>query len=144
MKCNEELEPIFVKLLRVQRRPKPPAEEKPPNVVFVTMVSLFGYPGAGHLMLGERRWGAFYAAVFTLGTLATVSEVWYLFPELWKMYQGHATTISRLPNFPRLALWIIITGVGWIASGWHSAVLAQKAVQNLAPGELPPKVEAES
>lgn len=101
------------------------------------MVSLFGYPGAGHFMLGARRWGAFYAAVFTLGTLATISEIWYLFPELWKMYQGYATTISRLPNFSRLALWIVITGVCWLASGWHSAVLAQKVARALTAGESP-------
>lgn len=91
------------------------------------MVSLFGYPGAGHFVVGSPRWGAFYALTFTLTTLAGISEVWYLIPELWKMYQGYATTISRMPNFGRLGLWIVLTAALWVASAVHSGILANQS-----------------
>ena len=91
------------------------------------MVSLFGYPGAGHFVVGSPRWGVFYALTFTLTTLAGISEVWYLVPELWKMYQGYATTISRMPNFGRLGLWIVLTAALWVASAVHSGILANQS-----------------
>lgn len=127
----------------MQPRPKPAKQEQPPSPPFVLLTSLFGYPGAGHLMVGAKKWAAFFALTFTLGTVAAISEVAYLIPELAKMYQGEAATITRYPNLPRLTVWLLLTSVAWAASGVHSGVLAQKLARNF-PASPPKTSESQS
>ncbi len=117
----------------MQRRPKPQIEEQPPSVTLVVLTSLFGYPGAGHLLVSAKKWAALFALVFTLGTAAAISEVWYLVPELAKMYQGEAATITRYPNIGRLGMWLLITGLAWIVSGVHSGFLAHRLSAKFVP-----------
>lgn len=117
----------------MQRRPKAQIEEQPPNVTLVVLTSLFGYPGAGHLLVSAKMWAALFALAFTLGTVAAISEVWYLVPELAKMYQGEAATITRYPNVARLGTWLLITGLAWAGSGVHSGVLAHRFGKSFVP-----------
>jgi hypothetical protein len=124
--------PTYQNFITVQRKPKPDQpDEKAPSTAYIVMVSLFGYPGAGHLMLGNKRAGALFAVLFTLASLGVVYEIWYLVPEILKLVRQavdmqEALTIPQLPNLPRMGLWIALTGAIWISSGVHSAMMAQQ------------------
>jgi hypothetical protein len=121
----------------VQRKPKPPESREggdAPSPFFIVLVSLFGYPGAGHLMLGKKRQGAFFAAAFTLATLGVLYEVWFLLPELLKLMRQavdmqEALAIPQLPNLPRMGLWGLLSCGIWAGCGLHSGLLAHRAAQ---------------
>ena len=92
-------------------------------------MSLFGYPGAGHFLVGQKRQGIAYAALFTLTTLGVVYELWELLPELLKLMKQmvdmqEAFTIPSMPNLPRMALWIVLSTGFWVAAAVHAAILA--------------------
>lgn len=108
----------------------------------VVLVSLFGYPGAGHLMLGRKREGIVFATLFTLATLGVVYEIWFMVPELLKLVRqsvdmGEALTIPHLPNLGRTGLWSVLTGGIWISCGAHSGMVAAQAAREWRPRAVP-------
>lgn len=98
---------------------------KPPNPTIVFLLSLFGYPGVGHFMVGARALGAVFVVVFTGLTLGILWEMWFMVGPLLKLItQG--TPMDIAPNWARIGFWIVSTGVVWIGSGLHSYVLAKR------------------
>ena len=113
-----------------------PAEKKdkkdnPPNPVIVVLISLFGYPGAGHFMVGAKGLGAVIVVVFTGLTLGVLYEMWIMLTPLYKMYT-ESLPMEFAPNWARILFWIVSTAVVWIGTAIHSFVLAQR-LQNKAP-----------
>lgn len=108
------------------------AEDKPPSPIFVALVSLFGYPGAGHFMVGKKRQGLIISVLFTLTTIAIIFEIAYLVPVAFSYIQGNALTISRSPNWQRMGLWVLLTAVLWVGSAVHSWSLAKRVANDTA------------
>lgn len=134
----------------MQRKPQAPAEDKAPNPLVVVLVSLFGYPGAGHMMLGRKREGAIFATLFTVATLGVLYEISSLLPEILKLVRQsvdmeEALTIPQLPNLPRTGLWTILTGGIWMLCGAHSGIAASQAAREWRPKTVaaPESVPAE-
>lgn len=100
------------------------AENAPPTPGLVLLFSLFGYPGFGHFWVGSRKLGVVIALLFTALTLGILYEMWTLVGPLFRLItEGIAMDVS--PNWPRIAFWLVATGVVWLAAGLHSYVLAK-------------------
>lgn len=137
----------------MQRKPQPAQTEpdQPPSPLFVAAVSLFGYPGAGHFLVGRQRQGIAFGVLFTLATLGVVFELWTLIPELLKLLRQlvdmqEAITLPQMPNLPRIALWTGVSGAVWLASAVHSALLAKERqaahrAQQGGTAEAPPALD---
>lgn len=111
-----------------------PLKKKTPSPVFVALVSLFGYPGVGHLMVGARKTGVSIILMFTVLTVGVLIEIWVMVRPLLALYQqgalgdilvGQGLTGLPLPTWWRLLLWLVLTGAVWVGSAVHSFALAR-------------------
>ena len=98
-------------------------------------------------MLGKKREGLAFVVLFTLATLGVVFEIWFLLPELYKLMVSMVDmqapyTITRWPNWPRMALWVAISGVLWIASALRGAQFARENQAELARSATSAREEA--
>ena len=108
-----------------EQRSTGPEESKSPNPTMVLVLSLFGYPGVGHVMVGARTLGAVIVVVFTGLTLGILYEMWIIGkPLLQLMTQG--TPMEIAPNWARIGFWIVSTGIVWIGASLHAYLLARK------------------
>ncbi|MFA5505519.1 MAG: hypothetical protein WC314_10030 [Vulcanimicrobiota bacterium] len=100
-------------------------KDKPPSPTLVLVLSLFGYPGVGHFMVGARTLATGFVLVFTALTIGIIYEMWLIAGPLYRMYtQG--LPMEMAPNWARIGFWILSTGAVWLASGLHSYVLAKR------------------
>jgi hypothetical protein len=99
--------------------------KKPPKPVVVFMLSLFGYPGIGHFMVGAKTAGSVIAVAFTGLTLGILYEIWAIAAPLIRL-MTEGTPMDVGPNWWRMAFWVIGSGVLWIGAGLHSYMLAKK------------------
>lgn len=106
--------------------------------MFVVLLSLFVYPGSGHLMLGRKREAAIFAGIFTLATLGVLYEISQMIPELMRVVQesvdmGGALTIPQMPNLPRAGLWTTLTGAIWTVCAVHAGIVSARAAREWRP-----------
>jgi len=111
----------------------PAAIKKKPSPIAVLLVSLFGYPGVGHLMVGARRLGVAIIVVFTALTVGVLYEIWALVTPILALY-SEGVLLDRLgteglsalpmPEWWRIGLWLLGSGIVWLGSGVHSYQLA--------------------
>ncbi|WP_347222211.1 hypothetical protein, partial [Mycolicibacterium poriferae] len=79
----------------------PAAIKKKPSPIAVLLVSLFGYPGVGHLMVGARRLGVAIIVVFTALTVGVLYEIWALVTPILALY-SEGVLLDRLCHGPVL------------------------------------------
>lgn len=115
----------------VQRKPLESREPKgAPTPLFVVLVSLFGYPGAGHLLLGRRQEAFFFGSLFTVASLGLLYEIWVILPALYSLLRQavelQALTLATLPvpDLSRVGLWVLLSGGLWLVCGIHSGLSA--------------------
>ncbi len=109
-----------------------PAAKKSPSPLLVVLVSMLGYPGAGHLFLGKKWLGCGLALLFTLATVGVLRELWPLVPEMMKLARmaagnAEAFTIPVFPDLQRTGIWSSLSGLVWVGAGVHSGWLASRA-----------------
>jgi hypothetical protein len=98
-------------------------EKGPPTPLMVLVMSLLGYPGVGHLMVGMKKLGIGIIVVFTGLTLGVIYEMFAIGAPIVRAYStGIPPEISV--NWARVAFWVISTGVVWIGSGLHAMAIA--------------------
>ena len=116
----------------------PADTKKKSSPIAVLLISLFGYPGVGHLMVGARRLGVALILVFTALTVGVLYEIWVMVTPILALY-SEGVLLDRLgtqglsalpmPEWWRIGLWLLGSGVVWLGSGIHSYQLA-RASQN--------------
>jgi hypothetical protein len=112
----------------MQRKPRSDLPEVAPNVPFVVLASLFGFPGAGHIMVGRKRLGIACLAAFAIAFIGLIYEFAILVPQMMsldKLMEGHLS----LPPWQHPVLvkvWGGLAATIWAASAIHAGILASQ------------------
>lgn len=97
-------------------------------------MSLFGYPGIGHLMVGARKLGLAIILAFTILSIGVVYEIWVMVSPIIALYR--AGTLMDLvategigglplPTWWRILVWLLASGIVWLGAALHSFQLAK-------------------
>lgn len=124
----------------MQRKPKSELAEVAPSVPFVVLSSLFGFPGAGHIMVGRKALGLAFLGVFALGLMGMVYDLSSTLPNFLEKAMG-ALKEGRLElpgvDAPLRAIgWIALSGTAWALSGLHAGWLAYRQARSRRPSDL--------
>ena len=99
----------------------------------IFLISLFGYPGLGHIMIGARKAGFTFVIGFTVLTVGLVMETFSIFGGFvsllkWgvNLGQGQFDLESLKVNWGRLIFWTASTFTVWLASGLDAFRVAKK------------------